>query len=88
MTLKCIRQLLICIVKIWSIIPIICDPARLRNLVPLNGLSSSRKISAEKREYVYINAIIFGPQSIEEKISVLKEHCAAIRGNDKEKGFR
>ena len=86
MMLKCIRQILICIVKIWSIIPTICDPARLRNLVPLNGLSLG--ISAEKREYVNINAIIFGPQSIEEKISVLKEHCAAIHGNDKEKGFR
>jgi hypothetical protein len=28
---------------------------------------SAQKISAEKREYVNINAIIFGPQSIEEK---------------------
>ena len=62
-------------------IPTICDPAQLRNLVPLNGLSLSRKISAGKREYVYINAIIFGPQSIEEKISVLKEHCAAAMIN-------
>jgi len=47
-------------------------------------------LSAEKYllRSANLNVILFGPQSIEGKISVLKEHCAAIRGNDKEKGFR